>query len=281
MANRAQVKKGGSTPSRTTTKSGVKHREEPKTKKPVFGVKNQRWISKTGGRTFTCRNPFPISYKDPETGKIINDTVIYGEGNPSIWMSEMTGMKNINRDALVFINKVYIASLDEALLQEYFWTITNLGGYTEIYLEDKEAEAEIELEKFELQDRNDEIIKKASFAYKKSVYLAMGGFIEPSANEKAITLRIRKMNRENPEKLHDVIHNDSIEIDYLCNEIVRKGYVKQQGDSVIWLGKEKNLDHLILNAIHGALTPETLINKIKYDKEFKDKWLDIFSKSLE
>jgi len=279
MANKQQLKRTASSSNTTKRQTTTKTRSsEGGVSKPKFGDKNQRWLSEIGGASFVCKNPFPISYRD-NNGEIVNDTVVYGEGNNTIWKSEANG--ELTRDAIVFKNRVFIASQDNPLLQEYFWAITQLGGYKDIQLEDKEAEAESELEKYELQDANTDIIRKASFGYKKAIYRAMGGVLEPSANDKAVTARLRKTNEANPQKLHQALHRENVEVEYVCEEVISKGYVVQKGDKVYWLGKNKTTENFITNVVAGRFNSDVLANLMASDKAFKEKWLKIFSEAID
>ena len=277
MANKQAISRtsGGNA---TATRGRSKTRQTEKETKPEFGTKNQRWLSEVGGASFVCKNPYPISYRD-DNGKVVNDTVVYGEGNQTIWKSKANG--ELRRDAIVFKNRVFTASQDDALIQEYFWTITNLGGYRDIQLEDKEADAERDLENYELQDANVDVIRSASFGFKKAVYRAMGGVLEPSANEKAVTARLRKLNDKDPQGLHTALHKENVEVDYLCEEVISKGFVEQKGDKVYWLGKNKQTENFITNVVSGRFNSDVLANLMAADKQFKEKWLKIFSEAVE
>jgi len=264
----------------TSTHRNTKERNAPsreKDQKPEFGVENQRWLSDIGGPVFVCANPYPV--KRMVNGKWMSDKAVYGEGNPTIFQSEATG--DLTRDSIRFKNRVLTASKDNPLLQEYLWTITQLGGYKDIKLEDKEKEAEQELEAFELEDRNAEIIMKSGLMYKKAVYRAMGGVLEPSANDRAVTARLRKMNRENPQKLSQALHKETVEVDYVCEQVIQKGYVEQEGDKVYWLGKGKTTKNLITNTVAGRFNHTVLSDLMASDDEFKAKWLQLFTEALE
>lgn len=282
MANTASAQSRAKKSTGITPKESVKVRSTPSSK-PEFVPSNkpQRWISKYGGVTYVMKNPIPVSWRSPDGKEFINDTIIYSEGASSIWLSQLGGNNaNIVRTPIHYRNNVLDVGEENVLLQEFLWAAVTFGKVVDVYLEDLEADATQELENRLLRGDNEQIVFKSSLNYKKAVWSALGGIIEPSASDKALTARILKENDKNPQRVYNILHRENVEIEWVCQQMLEKGFVTNQGDQVIWVGPNKDLSSFIMNVTPGQLNKDVLANNMLVDKEFKSKWLELFTNAL-
>lgn len=288
MANKAQVRTRKRASSGTTTHN-VKHATSSQSRSvknskheekiPKAGEKQQKWIY-TGNNAgyYLVPNPYPVLRE--KDGKKFTDKVFYSEGEPNVFLSELNKEgKEIPRKTPVWMrNSILHVPAENSALQEFMIQIAYFSdkkGF--IKLEDQEADALLEEERYELIDSNLDEIKALSSIQRKALAADLMIGFDNITPERAILLRLRKYNEDNPEEVFNKLKDAAVHYRYAARLAVEQGLIDRSGDNLVWTQTGKALCKAPVNGMDfGTYIANTLME----DSSFQNEWLEKIENAL-
>jgi len=246
---------------------------------PEFGVKDQRWNTTIGGATYTLKNGMFITMYENDVP--VRREIIYAEGHESIFKVDIlkeNGNMAIPIKPIRFVQRARRVGRDNPLLQKYLWYVSKFSGNTDIFLEDKEAEAQIEVERYNLIDSNNMNLRGFKLSKLQAVANAMELILSPSEGEDSVRVKLRRLNDKNPQKLNEVIRSGDSELDFYAKKVFEKGFVTEESDNIVWVGPLEEKQFICEKPV-GESVSARLASMLR-DEKFKSQWLDIFTRSL-
>ena len=216
------------------TRGRPKARQQKQVELPPIGEVHQTWIWRQGGSgTFTLPSTKKITL--PTENGVKQDTILYSEGSPSVLMSEMVNWNDKPvKSPIRMYNSMLHVPADNETLQRYLVYLTHYGDFSDIYLDDPEAEARKEAELFDLMDANTEAIQDMDAVALRSLAHTLSIGVDSVTPKRAVINRIRSLNQKNPQQLSKALANDGAEVYFICSEIFVNGFADLNSGTIVW-----------------------------------------------
>lgn len=251
--------------------SVTKARKKEEVVLPPIGEKDQVWLWRQGGSgTFTI----PATFKINIDGK--QDTILYSEGAGEVLMSKMRDWNEKPVKSYIRMrNSMLHVPADNQTLQRYLTYLVYLGGYSDVYLDDPEAEARKEAERFELEDANTESILSLDVVALRAVANSLSIGVDSITPKRAVINRLRSFNKKNPQELSKALHNDGGEVYFISSEVFVNGFADVNNGTIVWE------DGGSIVQVPANQDPKTfLAMEILNNDTLRGKWLAKMKKAL-
>lgn len=243
---------------------------------PAWGEKHQVWIWRSGGSgTFLLPATRTVNVPNDQ-GKSVPDKILYSEGANEVLMSEMRDWNEKPvKTPIKMHNSMLHVPKENVTLQKYLTHLVYYGGFNDIYLDDPEAEAMKEAERYDLIDANVNALGEMDVVELRSAANSMMVGVDAITPKRAVIARLRKKNEENPQELSKVIADDGSTIYFICDEIVANGFVDVNNGTMVWE------DGSSICQVPANQQPSTfLAMQILNDATVRKNWLAKFKEAL-
>ena len=216
------------------TRGRPKARKEKEIQLPPIGEEHQTWIWRLGGSgTFTIPSNHKI--KLPTENGVKQDTILYSEGSPSVLMSEMVNWneKPVKSPIRMYNSMLHVPKENETL-QRYLTYLVYYSDFNDIYLDDPQAEARKEAERFDLIDANTAAIRNMDVVALRALAFNLSIGVDSITPKQAVVNRIRSLNDKDPQQLSKALANDGAEVYFICSEIFVNGFADLNSGTVVW-----------------------------------------------
>lgn len=268
---------GAQSPKRSSAMTKARKKTNPADNPPEFGKEEHVWklIGNKRPQWFYLKAETPATILD-ENGKKISQNIRYCEGITTIIASEQG--EDPRKSPIIMRNGMIRIPAENPTLQEYVWNLRYRANppMSDIEMEDKEAEAAIENERYDVLISNDQVIMGMNTTQCRGLIRAIGKIAEPNAPLNALRAKLRKANGENPFRLQELMQDDSHEVRHFAAEAVEKGLVNQDGNNIAFA------DGTVIGTKSISLTPvDYLANKCLEDRDFRRDFIDFVKDNLD